>query len=120
MPELGRFEDHRGVIQDLLGANDGVTEIFTRKGEIRGNHVHEHTVQYTYVVHGRLLAARQEDAGVLHRKIVKPYEMIEEKAGIPHAWQALEDTTVLVFTIGPRSGANYESDTRRLEVPILT
>jgi quercetin dioxygenase-like cupin family protein len=42
-------------------------------------------------------------------------EMIEEPAGIPHAWKALdEDTIVLVFTRGPRSGQAYETDTQRL------
>jgi quercetin dioxygenase-like cupin family protein len=116
-----RFEDERGVIQDLLGPVDAVTEIVTVKGAIRGNHVHERTIQWVYVVHGRMLFAQEpQPGGSLQRRIAGPGELIEEPAGVPHAWEALETTTVLVLTRGPRSGEAYESDTRRLEVPILS
>jgi quercetin dioxygenase-like cupin family protein len=114
-----RFEDHRGVIQDLLGPVDAVTEIFTKAGMTRGNHIHLKTTQYTYVCQGELTAAWIEDDGV-HQKTYGPGSLIAEHAGIPHAWRAETDCTVLVLTRGPRSGEAYESDTRRLEVPILT
>lgn len=113
-----RFEDHRGHIQDLLGSVDAVTEIYTRSGATRGNHVHRETTQYTYVCWGELRAAWVEDDGV-HEKTYGPGSLITEHAGVPHAWKAETDCMVLVFTRGPRSGANYESDTDRLEVPIL-
>jgi quercetin dioxygenase-like cupin family protein len=112
------FEDARGVIQDLLGPVDAVTEIFTKAGAVRGNHVHRKTTQWTYVVSGKLKAAWIEDDGV-HDKVHDPGSLITEPAGIPHAWLALEDTTVLVFTRGPRSGEAYESDTIRLDRPIF-
>jgi quercetin dioxygenase-like cupin family protein len=117
MPD--RHEDSRGVIQDLLGRVDGVTEIFTRAGAVRGNHVHASTVQYTYVVYGLLRIAWTEDDGV-HTREVRPCQLVTEPAGIPHAWKALTDCCVLVFTRGPRSGEAYESDTQRLKVPLLT
>jgi len=116
MPD--RFEDARGHIQDLLGPVDAVTEIYTRQGSVRGNHVHMATTQYTYVAWGELLAAWTEDDGP-HEKAYGPGSLITEPAGVPHAWKALKDTLVLVFTRGPRSGDAYESDTHRLEVPIL-
>lgn len=111
-----RFEDDRGVIQDLLaGPIDSVTEIFTRAGAVRGNHTHAETVQWTYVVRGKLLVAfRVPGEKVIRECEYGPGELVLERAGVPHAWKALEDTTVLVFTRGPRSGANYESDTQRL------
>jgi quercetin dioxygenase-like cupin family protein len=112
----GRHEDHRGVIQDLLGPVDAVTEIVTRKGAVRGNHVHEETVQWTYIVSGSLLMRQGPDSADV---IATAGNLILEPSGIPHAWKALEDTVVLVFTQGPRSGAAYESDTRRLDVPLL-
>jgi quercetin dioxygenase-like cupin family protein len=113
-----RFEDHRGVIQDIvLDRVDAVTEIFTRKGCVRGNHVHERTVQWTYIVRGELLVASMPD--VLQTRVAVAGDLIREDPGIPHAWKAIEDTTVLVFTRGPRSGADYEKDTVRLVVPIL-
>jgi quercetin dioxygenase-like cupin family protein len=114
-----RFEDERGVIQDLFtGPNDGVTEILTRKGAVRGNHVHDETTQWTLVRSGRLLVVT-DDGEFRKRREYLPGEMAEELPGIAHAWKALEDTTVLVFTRGPRSGEAYESDTRRLAVPLL-
>jgi quercetin dioxygenase-like cupin family protein len=115
---MSRFEDERGVIQDLLGPVDSVTHIETRKGAIRGNHVHRNTDQWTYVVSGRLLSVRW--AGRTVEREVGPGQMIAEYRGTAHAWRALEDTACLVFTKGPRSGEGYESDTERLDTPLLT
>jgi quercetin dioxygenase-like cupin family protein len=113
MAELGQFEDERGVIQDLLGGVDAVTEIITWQGGIRGNHIHQQTTQWTYVVDGLLRFAWTEDDGV-HTMQRGPGHLVEERAGVPHAWEAVTDCRVLVFTKGPRSGADYESDTTRL------
>ena len=107
-----RFEDERGVIQDLLGAVDAVTEIFTKRGAVRGNHVHQRTTQWTYVIYGVLETAwMSEDGDGVHCKRYGPGALIEEKAGVPHAWKAATDCRVLVFTKGPRSGQAYETDT---------
>jgi quercetin dioxygenase-like cupin family protein len=115
MTDPGRHKDDRGVIQDLLVTPlDAVTEIRTRKGAIRGNHVHRATTQWTYVVSGLLRVVTQQGGGPLRDRVYGPREMACERPGITHAWEALEDTTVLVFTKGPRSGTAYESDTERL------
>lgn len=113
---MDRFEDARGSIQDLLdGPIDAVTEIYTVAGAVRGNHVHQFTIQWTYIVSGRMLFAAGEKQ-MEH----STGALIRESAGVPHAWKAVEDTTVLVFTRGPRSGSAYETDTKRLDVPLLT
>ena len=113
-----RYEDERGVIQDILGPVDSVTHITTRAGAVRGNHIHYRTTQHTWVLSGRLLIVtddgRQQDKRVYSRG-----DMAIEKPSVAHAWLALEDTEVLVFTKGPRSGEGYESDTERLKVPLL-
>jgi quercetin dioxygenase-like cupin family protein len=115
MADPGRHEDDRGVIQDLLVTPlDAVTEIRTRKGAIRGNHVHSETTQWTYVVSGLLRVVTQQGGGPLRDQVHGPGDMACEQPGVAHAWEALEDTTVLVFTKGPRSGTAYESDTFRL------
>lgn len=117
---LGRTEDSRGYIQDLLeGPIDGVTEIFTKKGSVRGNHVHQQTTQWAYVAYGVLLVAWTEDDG-LHTKEYYQGQLVTEQAGIPHAWKALTDCLIVVITRGPRSGDGYENDTQRLAVPLLT
>lgn len=110
-----RYEDGRGVIQDLLaGPIDAVTEIFTRGSAVRGNHVHSQTTQWTYIVSGRLRVVTRDPGGEVHDRTFGPGETACEPPGVAHAWQALGDTIVLVFTRGPRSGANYEDDVQRL------
>jgi quercetin dioxygenase-like cupin family protein len=110
-----RFEDARGVIQDLFdGDKVAVTHITTRKGAIRGNHVHDLTTQWTYVTSGKLRMASGS-----RKFVVEAGQMCVHPPGEPHAWEALEDADCLVFTRGPRSGADYESDTYRLEEPLL-
>lgn len=108
-----RYEDSRGIIQDLLENIDAVTEIFTCAGAIRGNHVHQHTTQWAYVVNGVMTFAHIEDDGV-HTLEAAAGELVKEEPGIPHAWRAETDCVVLVFTRGPRSGQAYETDTKRL------
>jgi quercetin dioxygenase-like cupin family protein len=110
-----RFEDERGVIEDILpGPIDFVTRIFTRKGAIRGNHVHQFTTQWTYIMSGSLLVASPGK-----QMTMEAGSLVCEPMNVPHAWQAQEDTTVLVFTRGPRSGPAYETDMTRLTVPLL-
>lgn len=114
-----RFEDERGVITDILmGPIDSVTQIFTKAGCVRGNHVHEQTTQWTYIVSGKLTLASQQ-GGRIRTTTALAGDLVCEPSAIPHAWRAEEDTTVLVFTRGPRSGENYEQDTTRLDKPIL-
>lgn len=114
-----RFEDERGIIEDLLVTPlDAVTRIQTRSGAIRGNHYHRETIQWTYVISGRLRIVT-DDGEYRKRHEYGPGEMACDDPGVRHAWKALEDTEVLVFTRGPRSGEAYESDTIRLTVPLL-
>ncbi len=112
MPD--QFEDERGVIEDLLVTPlDGVTRIFTKAGAVRGNHAHARTRQFTYVLSGRLLTAIQLDDG-MHAAERERGDLIEEPPGFYHAWRAITDCEVLVFTSGPRTGTGYEDDVVRL------
>jgi quercetin dioxygenase-like cupin family protein len=113
---LAQFSDSRGTIRDLLVGEqfDSVTLIRSKVGAVRGNHYHAETVQWTYVVSGRLRVVTQVGDSPPVDGIVSDGELMVSPAGECHAWLALEDTEVLVFTRGPRSGANYESDTVRL------
>jgi quercetin dioxygenase-like cupin family protein len=109
------FEDDRGLIQDLLTEKiDSITRIFTRQGAVRGNHVHNRTKQWTYVLTGNLYVTNGKSHVYLG-----PGELVVHEAGEPHAWKATQDTDCLVFTRGPRSGAGFEDDTFRLEEPLI-
>jgi quercetin dioxygenase-like cupin family protein len=115
MVALGRFEDHRGVIQDIVGRIDSVTRITTVAGAVRGNHYHRKTTQWTLVLSGTLQMATDEGT-----KVMRPGEIVKHGPGVPHAWRAIGgDAECLVFTKGPRSGEDYETDTYRLEEPLL-
>lgn len=108
-------EDERGIIRDLLVEPvDSITRITTKLGAVRGNHVHRLTHQWTYVLSGMLLMADGSDVFNLG-----PGELCYHAPGNPHAWRAITDTEVIVFTRGPRSGDDYESDTIRLDEPLL-
>jgi len=109
------FVDDRGKIQDLItGPIDSVTMIRTVKDAVRGNHFHSETIQWTYILSGCLQVSH---AG--QERIAVAGEMVVEEPGVPHAWKAIADTVCLVFTRGPRSGTDYESDTTRLDEPLL-
>ncbi len=110
-----RFVDDRGVIQDLFaGKPVVVTRITTVKGAVRGNHVHRKTMQWTYVFKGQLQMVSGDQ-----ESLIGPGQLVAHPPGVPHAWKAVVDTTCFVFTRGPRSGKDYESDTHRLEQPLI-
>ena len=111
-----RFEDERGVIQDLFGGDPvNVTYIKTLAGAVRGNHVHRETTQWTLLVRGSLLMASNG-----RESLMDEGEMLKHSPGDPHAWRAVEDSECIVFTRGPRAGENYEEDTYRLDTPLLS
>lgn len=107
------FTDERGTIKDILGPVDCVTRVSTVKGAVRGNHLHERTTQWTFIVSGSLRVATGRSESVW-----RAGEIMVHEPGTPHAWKALENTLCLVFTRGPR-GEDYESDTIRLDEPLL-
>jgi quercetin dioxygenase-like cupin family protein len=109
-----RFEDERGVIQDWLGKVDAVTKITTVAGAFRGNHYHERTTQWTLLLKGSLIMASGN-----RKDLMAAGQFVKHTPGTPHAWKAVTDSECLVFTKGPRSGEDYESDVVRLEEPLL-
>ena len=58
--------------------------------------------------------------GAYTETLLGPGQIIVHRPGEPHAWKAVEDTDCLVFTRGPRAGDKYESDTFRLDVPLIS
>jgi quercetin dioxygenase-like cupin family protein len=110
------FFDYRGLIQDLLTdvKLDSVTLIRTNAGSVRGNHFHAETQQWTYVISGGLRVVTRVPGQEEREEFALPGCLFLSPANEHHAWEAVEDCEVLVFTTGPRSGADYESDTIRL------
>lgn len=113
--------DDRGSIYDLIlddqvGAIGHVT--FT-SGAVRGNHIHDRTTQWNYVVVGRLSAAIVDGEADRVDVELLPGDLLCIEPGEQHAFRAQEPTHMMVFTMGPRAGKEYESDTTRLDTPLL-
>ncbi len=115
------FEDGRGSIADILEGEtiEHVTMIATARGAVRGNHVHRETHQWLYIVSGALAYAVRAGEGPMRTGEVRAGDVLGTGPHEAHALEALEDTTMVVMTRGPRGGREYESDTFRLEQPLI-
>jgi oxalate decarboxylase/phosphoglucose isomerase-like protein (cupin superfamily) len=114
------FEDDRGKIIDVMEAVDFnyATVISSRKGVTRGNHYHEKTTQWVYVLRGRMMAHSRLPDGELRRAVLEPGDLIKNPPFEHHALTALVDSEFLVLTAGQRGGKDYEKDTYRLTKPM--
>lgn len=115
------FEDDRGYIQDILinESIEHVTYIFTKKGVVRGNHYHKETIQYTYIMEGKVeyhFSTENGDQGMVE---MSKGDLTKTPVNERHAIRTIEDTKMMIFTCGPRGGCNYEKDTFRLTTPIV-
>lgn len=115
------FEDHRGKIIDIVKKIDFeyATIITSTKGAVRANHYHKETIQYLYVLNGRLRGVVQMPGQPASEKILTQGDMVVNEPYEAHAFEALEDSSFLVLTRGPRGGEDYEKDTFRLETPLI-
>jgi quercetin dioxygenase-like cupin family protein len=86
---------------------------------VRGNHYHNDTFQVIYLLAGRLRLVTQMPGQSVLTRIVEAGDLIRTPPVERHAVQALEDSTMLVLTRGPRAGRDYESDTLRLVEPLI-
>ena len=115
------FTDGRGDIIDILKQHnvDYVTLITSKKNAVRANHYHKETFQWVYLLDGRMRVVGQMPGETATEAILEPGDLIVNGPLERHAFESLEDSTMLVLTRGPRGGDNYESDTFRLDVPLI-
>ncbi|MDB5807757.1 MAG: Cupin 2 conserved barrel domain protein [Betaproteobacteria bacterium] len=116
------FKDDRGEITDLLENEtiNAITRITFRKGAVRANHYHKETTQWNYVISGSIKLVSQTPGEAAVETVMKPGDLVATGPNVRHALVGLEEADLLVFTKGPRGGKEYESDTFRLEVPLVT
>ena len=110
-------KDKRGSITDLLEKQNinAITLITQKKGSVRGNHFHKKTIQWNYVLKGKLELYTQKKNNRMIRTILSKGEFAVTVKNESHAIMALQNTEFLVFTQGPRGGEEYENDTYRLK-----
>lgn len=111
------FEDDRGIIRDITTHTlvDAITYITFKKGAVRGNHYHNKTIQYDYILSGSFLCRAKSDAQASTEEVVvKEGDFITHPFPHHHAYKALEDSVMLSCTLGPRQGDEFETDVVRL------
>lgn len=116
---LGSFSDQRGNISDIFygkAINHGCI-ITNEPDAVRGNHYHNHTTQYTYILSGtlRYYASDLNRTQLVRHDAVAGDMIISEPREI-HAMKAGSDGCVFIaFAEGPRGGEDYEKDTIRVD-----
>lgn len=114
-------KDKRGLITDLLEKKmiNTVTLITQKKGTVRGNHYHKKTIQWNYLLSGKIEVVGKKNGKNKKKIILKQGDLVVTDKKEAHAVKALIDSRFLVFTQGPRGGKDYENDTYRLKIPLI-
>ena len=115
------FSDKRGEIIDLMenAAIDAVTILTFKKNAVRANHYHKKTTQWNYLISGKILIRTKKPGEEVKEMVMNPGDFFVTPPNESHALKALEDSKLLVLTKGPRMGKEYESDTFRLNAPLI-
>jgi quercetin dioxygenase-like cupin family protein len=116
------FVDERGEIIDLLENENinAVTVVTFRRGAVRGNHYHKETTQWNYLMSGKIRLLSQVPGQQVEETVMWPGDLVVTGPNVHHALVAVEDSSLMVFTKGPRGGKEYETDTFRLETPLAS
>ena len=115
------FKDARGEIKDILDdvPLNSITLITSKKGAVRGNHYHKKTVQYVYILEGRIRYVTRKGKGPVVKTVLKRGDLAVSPPMEAHTMVALADSSFLALSHGPRHGGNFEADTYRLEKPLV-
>jgi quercetin dioxygenase-like cupin family protein len=113
-------QDARGEITDILVKEEiqFVTLITSVKGAERGHHFHKETIQWVYILDGKLKLLTQMPDGPVCETILEKGDLAMTAPFESHAMIALEPSSFMVFTRGTRGGEEYEQDTYRLSNPL--
>ena len=111
------FEDDRGKIFDLL--DDEVIMhvgiITSEPGAIRGNHFHEITKQFNYIIKGKAkLNIKYVDNGTEELFEVGVGDLISIPPRVVHTFTAIDYFVMLDLNTLSRSDDGYEKDTIRV------
>ena len=108
------FFDERGVITDLINERiNHVGLITTLEGNVRGNHYHKKSIQYSYILSGKfeVLLAEINNLKRVEKIILNSGEIIIIEPNIVHTFKAIEDSTMIDMISESRAKEGYEEDT---------
>jgi dTDP-4-dehydrorhamnose 3,5-epimerase-like enzyme len=120
-------KDKRGFILDIFVGKpkDHCSLVSFKKDSVRGNHFHKKSIQYSFILEGKLLMITSrvnkngKYLGRKNRKIVRKNDLITHKPFMAHAFKAKTNSKILAFADGLRGGKNYEKDTFRLKNKLI-
>ena len=113
------FTDDRGTITDLLVTPDySITQVTFTPGAVRGNHYHEQTVQYDFVLKGTIKCVTSLN-GEKKEVTLHQGDTLIHPANQAHAYTTTEASELLSICYGIRKGDDYEKDVIRLETPLI-
>ena len=120
-------KDKRGFILDIFVGKpkDHCSLVSFKKNSVRGNHFHKKSIQYSFILEGKLLMITSrvnkngKYLGRKNRKIVRKNDLITHKPFMAHAFKAKTNSKILAFADGLRGGKNYEKDTFRLKNKLI-
>ena len=115
------FSDKRGKIVDLIQKEkiNAVTYLTIKKNAVRGNHYHKKTIQWNYVLSGKLKLVSQFKGKKKKSIIMSKGDLVASEPMESHALVGITNCEFLVFTKGPRGGKEYENDTYRLKKKLV-
>ena len=116
VPLGDKFEDERGVIQNLLFTDvKTVSLIVSKKGTERSNHYHKTDWHYLYVLQGEMEYYERELSEQFLGKpiVVKAGQMVFTPPNVVHKTVFTKDTTLLSCAKNVRSYELHEADTVR-------
>ena len=117
------FEDERGYISRLVDTDEyplrTVLYITSKKGTLRGNHLHKKDAHFVYCLSGMFRYSEKDFSNKKSRKlsvILKSGDIVLSRPGIAHSMEFLEDTVFLAFTTEKRDQGEYEADIQRVKI----
>lgn len=110
------FSDKRGHIFDILEDKVGHIGMVTfTKGAVRGNHYHKKSVQYSYVLDGKVeLTVSAVDDSKKKKYILTKDTLTVIPPHTVHTYKGLTKASMLDMTTLSRTDDGYEKDTVRI------
>lgn len=110
------FTDKRGSIFDILEEKVGHIGLITfNKGVTRANHWHKKSVQYSYVLEGKIrLTVSDRDGSHKKQTVITEGTLTTIPPRTVHTYTALSKASIIDITTMSRKDNGYEEDTIRV------
>jgi oxalate decarboxylase/phosphoglucose isomerase-like protein (cupin superfamily) len=114
LPEA-EYDDDRGRIVALPSFRaEGALVIESRRGSVRGNHLHHRESHLMHVLSGEMIYLERTSDGGLFTARLRPGEAVVSPRGAAHCTLFPEDSVLVVLSDVDRRGRRYEEEIVRV------